>query len=127
MKLSGLLVSAFFVFLLAACDRPEDPSPPQTAATETPGAPETRPDAPPTAADQPGTEADVKIVQEIRQAVVKDESLSTGAQNVTIVSQDGKVTLRGTVKDQTEKELLAARAKQVDGVRGVDNQLAIAR
>ncbi len=133
MRISTLLVSLFVVFVLVGCDRAEEP-PPQTAAPKSPAAPEAKPEtaakAPekvPTASDQPGTEADVKIVQEIRQSVEKDESLSTQAQNVTIVSKEGKVTLRGTVKDEAEKKLLAARAQQVDGVRGVDNQLVIAR
>ena len=127
MTLSVLVISLFFVFLLAACERPEAPPPPQAPAPEVTADPQTTPEAAPTAQDQPATEADIKIVQEIRQAVVKDEALSTGARNITIVSREGDVTLRGTVEDQTEKELLAARAQQVAGVRRVDNQLTVTR
>lgn len=78
-----------------------------------------------TASDQPENENDRKIAQQIRQKVVEDNSLSTTAHNVTIVSQNGNVTLRGNVKDQSEKEKVAAAAKQVAGVNKVDNQLQV--
>jgi osmotically-inducible protein OsmY len=61
----------------------------------------------PTASDQSENEADRKITQQIRQAVTKDDSLSTSAQNVTIVTQDGTVVLRGMVKTQGEKQKIA--------------------
>jgi hyperosmotically inducible protein len=78
-----------------------------------------------TASDQPENETDRKIAQQIRQKVVEDNSLSTTAHNVTIVSENGNVTLRGSVKDQSEKEKVAAAAKQVAGVNKVDNQLQV--
>ena len=78
-----------------------------------------------TASDQPENEADRKIVQQIRQAVTKDESLSTRAHNVTIVSRNGNVTLRGAVKDKNEKEQVTSKAQQVDGVTKVDNQFVV--
>ena len=79
----------------------------------------------PTASDQTENEADRNITQQIRQAVVKDDSLSTGAQNVTIVTIDGKVTLRGTVKSASDKQKIADKAHAVSGVKGVDNQIAV--
>jgi hyperosmotically inducible protein len=78
-----------------------------------------------TASDQPENETDRKISQQVRQKVVEDNSLSTTAHNVTIVSENGNVTLRGNVKDQSEKEKIAAAAKQVAGVNKVDNQLQV--
>ena len=79
----------------------------------------------PNASDQSENEADRKITQQIRQAVTKDDSLSTGAQNVTIVTRDGKVTLRGTVESDSEKQKIAAAAKKVSGVKNVDNLLTV--
>jgi len=79
----------------------------------------------PTASDQPENEADRKITQQIRQALTKDDSLSTSAQNVTVVTQNGKVTLRGTVKSDTEKRKIADKAKEVSGVKNVDNQITV--
>jgi hypothetical protein len=45
--------------------------------------------APPSASDQFENEADRKITQQIRQVVVKDDSLSTSAQNVKIITGHG--------------------------------------
>ena len=79
----------------------------------------------PTASDQSENEADRKITQQIRQAVTKDDSLSTSAQNVTIVTRDGKVTLRGTVKSDSEKQKIAEKANQASGVKTVDNLITV--
>jgi osmotically-inducible protein OsmY len=81
--------------------------------------------APPTASDQFENEADRKITQQIRQVVVKDDSLSTSAQNVKIITQDGKVTLRATVKSDSEKQEIADKAKQVPGVKNVENLITV--
>ena len=78
-----------------------------------------------TASDQLENEADRNITAQVRQAVVKDDSLSTSAHNITIVTKNGNVILRGQVKDQSEKEKLAAKAKQIAGVSNVDNQLTM--
>lgn len=80
---------------------------------------------PPTASDQSENEADRKITQQIRQAVTKDDSLSISAQNVKIVTQDGKVTLRGEVKSDSEKQKIADKAKKVSGVKNVDNLITV--
>src|SRR5919109_3517248 len=78
---------------------------------------------PPTASDQSENEGDRKITQQIRQAVTKDDSLSTSAQNVKIITQDGKVTLRGTVKSDREKQKIGETAKKASGVKNVENLL----
>jgi osmotically-inducible protein OsmY len=44
---------------------------------------------------------------------------------VTIVSRDGNVTLRGTVKSLSEKQIIAEKAKQVSGVKNLDNQITV--
>jgi osmotically-inducible protein OsmY len=85
-----------------------------------------RDDATKTSGDQSENEQDRKITQEVRKAVTSDDTLSTNAQNVKIITQDGKVTLRGPVKNQKEKADIEAKAKQIAGVKNVDNQLEIA-
>jgi osmotically-inducible protein OsmY len=85
-----------------------------------------RDDATKTPADQSENEQDRKISQELRKAVTSDDTLSTNAQNVKIITQDGNVTLRGPVKSQKEKADIEAKAKQIAGVKNVDNQLEIA-
>lgn len=75
--------------------------------------------------DQAENEADREIAANVRKAIVDDDSLSMNAQNVKIVTSSGTVTLRGPVKTAREKELIEAKAKQVVGVRSVENLLEV--
>ena len=79
-----------------------------------------------TPGDQSNSKSDLAITQEVRKAVVADKALSTNAHNVKIITKNGVVTLRGPVKSPEEKDTIAAKAKQVAGVKNVDNQLEIA-
>jgi osmotically-inducible protein OsmY len=79
-----------------------------------------------TPADQSENEADRTITQNIRQALTADDSLSTNAKNIKIITNDGTVTLRGPVKSEKEKTDIEAKAKQVAGVKRVDNQIEVA-
>jgi hyperosmotically inducible protein len=76
--------------------------------------------------DQSNSKADLEITQAVRKAVTSDDSLSTNAQNVKIVTTGGVVTLRGPVKNDAEKNSIATKAKSVAGVSRVDNQLEVA-
>jgi hyperosmotically inducible protein len=78
-----------------------------------------------TAQDQGGSEQDREITQQVRQLVVKDDSLSMAAKNVKIVTIEGVVTLRGPVKSAEEKTTLASFAQNVAGVKRVDNELEV--
>lgn len=78
-----------------------------------------------TPGDQSESEADRTITQNIRKALTADDSLSTNAKNVKIITNDGTVTLRGPVNSEKEKADIEAKAKQVAGVRQVDNQLEV--
>ena len=78
--------------------------------------------------DQGGSEADRKITQQIRQAVMKDDSLSFSAKNVKIITIGGKVTLRGPVKSGAERSAIEAAARRVVGAGGqVDSQLELSK
>ena len=79
-----------------------------------------------TTGDQSENDADRTITQNIRRAVTADDSLSTNAKNVKIITNNGTVTLRGPVKSEKEKAEIEAKAKQVAGVKSVDNQLEVA-
>jgi len=79
-----------------------------------------------TTGDQSENELDRTITQNIRRAVTADGSLSTNAKNVKIITNNGMVTLRGPVKSEKEKAEIEAKAKQVAGVKSVDNQLEVA-
>ena len=77
-------------------------------------------------ADQGGNNlSDRDIMQKIRRSVMDDRSLSTYAHNVKIISQDGKVTLKGPVRSQEEKQTLERKAREVAGERNVVNELTV--
>ena len=85
-----------------------------------------RDDATKTPGDQSENEADRTITQNVRKALTDDDSLSTDGKNVKVITNDGNVTLRGPVKTDKEKNEIENKAKQIAGVKRVDNQLEIA-
>jgi hyperosmotically inducible periplasmic protein len=78
-----------------------------------------------TPGDQSESEADRTLTQEIRKAVVADDSLSTMAKNIKIITVDGVVTLRGPVQNPQEKEVIQVKAQQIAGIDRIDNQLEV--
>lgn len=74
--------------------------------------------------DQNENKADIAITADIRKQVV-DASLSITAQNVKIITQDRKVTLRGPVMNLAEKQRIEEIAATVAGADMVDSQLEI--
>jgi osmotically-inducible protein OsmY len=75
--------------------------------------------------DQGGSEADRNITQQIRQALMKEAGLSFTAKNVKIITNGGKVTLRGPVNSERERSVVLNAAKRVPGVSNVDDQLEV--
>lgn len=78
------------------------------------------------AADKATTEADRTLNQNIRQALTSDSSLGSASKNVHFDTNNGKVTLHGTVATEKEKKDLEAKVEKMTGVKDVDNQLQIA-
>ncbi len=78
-----------------------------------------------TAEEQSNGKGDVEITRQIRQAVVKDESLSMNAHNVKIITASGKVILKGPVNSAAEKTKVESLAKAVAGVQRVENMISI--
>lgn len=74
--------------------------------------------------DQNENKADIQITADIRKQVVA-KKLSLNAHNVKIITQDGKVTLRGPVKTENEKQTIEEIALAVAGADKVDNQLEV--
>ena len=74
--------------------------------------------------DQNENQSDIDITANIRKQVV-DTEMSVNAQNVKIITQDGKVTLRGPVKSPEEKQKIEAIASSVAGSDKVDSQLEV--
>ena len=78
-----------------------------------------------TAEKQSNNKDDLALTQKVRQAVMKDGSLSMNAKNVKIIAQDGKITLKGPVDSQQEKDTIGTEAGEIAGKDNVDNQLEV--
>ncbi len=78
-----------------------------------------------TADDQGQSPADVQTTQAIRQGVMEDKSLSMNAHNVKIITKDGRVTLKGPVATEQEKNVILEIAARIVGVDKIDNTLDV--
>ncbi len=76
-----------------------------------------------TAQQQSNKQSDLEITRQIRRAIIKDKSLSIGAHNVTIITQAGKVIIKGRVKSEEEKQTVETTATNVAGAGNVTDQL----
>jgi len=74
--------------------------------------------------DQNENKKDIAITADIRKRVV-DTKMSVKAQNVKIITQNGKVTLRGPVDTDEEKQQIEDIARDVAGGENVDSQLEV--
>ena len=79
-----------------------------------------------TADQQKMNAADRNITKEIRSSIMKDKSLSTYAHNIKIITQDGKVTLKGPVRSEDEKAAIESKAVAIAGANNVTDQLEVA-
>jgi hyperosmotically inducible periplasmic protein len=70
--------------------------------------------------------ADRALTKKIRKTIHEDTTLSTYAHNIKIISQDGKVTLRGPVRSDEEKTNIEAKAVAAAGQGNVTNELQVA-
>jgi hypothetical protein len=79
-----------------------------------------------TADQQKMNPSDRALTQKIRKAIHRDKGLSTYGRNIKIFTQDGKVTLRGPVQSEEEKNNLQAKAVAAGGKENVTNRLEVA-
>lgn len=78
-----------------------------------------------TADDQlKGSRNDVELTRRVREEITNRESLSTQAHNIKIITLNGVMTLRGPVKNMSEKNQIAKIAKSV--ASDIRNELEIA-
>jgi hyperosmotically inducible periplasmic protein len=79
----------------------------------------------PTADQAKENVSDRELMQQIRKAIITDKSLSTYGKNVKVISQHGKVTLKGPVHTEDERNSIEAKAVQVAGAANVTNQIEV--
>jgi osmotically-inducible protein OsmY len=79
----------------------------------------------PTADNQKNNMSDRDITRQIRQSLAKDDSLSTYAHNVKVVTQNGQVTLKGPVRSEDEKRAVESKATAIAGENKVTSELDV--
>jgi osmotically-inducible protein OsmY len=78
-----------------------------------------------TADQQKNNKSDIQLSREIRHALTSDKSLSTYAHNIKVISQNGKVTLKGPVRSDDEKSAVLTKATQVAGQSNVNDEMTV--
>jgi osmotically-inducible protein OsmY len=115
MKYFVIIFLAIFVSLPVSAVEPDNSKINQRDRNESAKTPE----------NQSGDKADVELTRQIRKEITQDDSLSTLAHNVKIITERGKVTLRGPVNSMAEKEKIVQKAQQIAGADKVQNELDV--
>lgn len=79
-----------------------------------------------TADQQEENETDRELTAAIRSSLMADESLSTYAHNVKIISQAGEVTLKGPVRSEEERKSIVAVAVAASDESRVTDEMSVA-
>jgi len=75
--------------------------------------------------DQGNSKPDVEITARIRKEILDGKGMSMNGRNVKIITDNGKVTLRGPVATDEEKRIIGEIAGGVARMANVDNQLEV--
>jgi hyperosmotically inducible periplasmic protein len=75
--------------------------------------------------DQGNSQADTDITAQIRKGINAGKDLSVNAKNVKVITNNGRVTLRGPVNNSEEKRMIGAIADGIARAENVDNQLEV--
>jgi hyperosmotically inducible protein len=73
---------------------------------------------------QPAENSDGWLSMKVKGALLFNRNVS--AMNTEVYVTDGMVTLKGQADSQAQKDLTGEYSKDIDGVKGVDNQMTIA-
>jgi hyperosmotically inducible periplasmic protein len=79
----------------------------------------------PTADQQQNNRSDRDLTQQVRKAIEADKNFSTYAHNVKVITQNGRVTLKGPVRSEEEKRAVEAKAAEVAGEGKVISELTV--
>lgn len=75
--------------------------------------------------EQGNSKADLDTTARIRKEIVANKNISVSAQNVKVISNNGKVTLRGPVETDEEKRIVGDIANRIARAENVDNQIEV--
>ena len=117
----SLFLGASIPARLVSQDNTQQPAPDNSKTNQ-----RDRDQSSPTADQQKMNPADRDITKKIRSAIHNDKSLSSYAHNIKVITQDGKVTLKGPVRSDEEKTNIESKATAVAGEGKVTDQLEVA-
>lgn len=75
--------------------------------------------------DMANTDADKRLNSQIRQSLNADTTLTGAGRDIQLNTQDGQVTLQGSVGSEAEKNQIEQKVKQMTNVESVRNQLRV--
>jgi len=121
-----VVVSAF---ALIACSQDAPPKPAAKPAAEAPApitaAPPPPPPAPVAKPEPPAPDLNKELAERVKRALEGEAKIQ--AAGIDVTAKDGTVTLWGTTTTAAEKARAARAAAKVDGVKAVENKLAIVK
>ena len=124
-----ILLVAFIALSLAACSDDAPPPKPKPAAeapapAATPPA-ATPPPAPVAKAPEPAPDPNKELAARVKRALEGEAKIQ--AAGIDVTASDGKVTLWGTAATAAERNRAARAAGKVDGVKAVENKIAVVK
>ncbi|MEN0059921.1 MAG: BON domain-containing protein [Bdellovibrio sp.] len=128
MKVSNKCVLSFVACMaLASGAAAEGPDQPRSSGTATtPGAPASGAIATgKTAMNQGESAQDMTLTRSIREKIMANKALSAQAKNITVISEGGRVTLKGSVPNAHEKAKIEEISKSTAGAQSVINQIEV--
>ncbi len=78
-----------------------------------------------TADQQKSNASDSEISAKIRRDIMQEKNMSTYAQNIKIITVNGKVTLKGPVRSTVEENNILKYARTLVGASNVVNEIEI--
>ena len=117
---AAVLVAAFFTGPTAMVAQDPETKPDNTKINK-----RDRDKTEPTADQQKENKTDRALAKNIRSALMEDKSLSTYAQNIKVIAQNGTVTLKGPVHSDEEKRAIEAKATEIAGAGNVRNEISV--
>jgi hypothetical protein len=123
------LLALFAVIALAACGADTPPPAAKTvepvAVTPTPVAKAPEAPKPEPKAEEPKPDPNKELAAKVKRALMDDSKIQGAGIDVT--AANGTVTLWGTAATQGERNRAGATAAKVDGVKTVENKMAIVK
>jgi hyperosmotically inducible periplasmic protein len=123
---AGILTATLLAFAISGCGR-EPPPKPVVKDVPVPVAPVVQDAGKAEAAKQSAVAsraaADKELAARVKAALVAERNLN--AHGIDVTAKDGAVTLYGTAETRMRRDMAETIAARVDGVKSVENKLAI--